>query len=78
MMLNRLQAHWGDMKPKILKKWGRLGETELDGIEGQFDRLVELIRNRYKPGRSLISVEANIYDWLLAELHQLERENLHD
>lgn len=73
MMPNRLQTHWETMKPKILSRWNRLAEADLEKVDGRFDRVVELVRARYKPGRSRITVEAKIYDWLLQELHDIER-----
>lgn len=71
-MPNRLQQNWPQMKPRILQKWEQLAEADLANVDGQFDRLIDTIRRRYKPGRSPISVEAKIYDWLLHELDCLE------
>ncbi|MBI4212547.1 MAG: hypothetical protein HY540_07920 [Deltaproteobacteria bacterium] len=76
MMPNRLQANWPAIKPKILSRWNELSETELETTAGDFGRVVELIRNRYKQGRSPISVEAKIYDWILQELNEIEHQEI--
>lgn len=73
MMPNRLQASWALIKPKMLGRWDRLTEDDLESTNGEFDRVVELIRKRYKPDRSHITVEAKIRDWLNHELNECER-----
>jgi len=45
--LNRLQTHWEILKPRILKEWTQLTDADLDYTEGEFDRLVEVIKQRY-------------------------------
>ena len=72
-MQNRLQAHWNQLEPKILAQWEDLNKADLSNIDGRFDRLIDVIRRRYKPGRSPISVEAKIYDWILTELNKLDK-----
>lgn len=69
---NRLQKNWGAMVPRILNHWTELTESDLVSVEGEFDRLVEVIRERSKPGRSHITVEAKIRDWLLQTLSAIE------
>ena len=73
MMPNRLQTHWEIMRPKILGHWDRVTESDLSIVAGRFDRLVELIRSRYKPDRSSITIEAKIRDWLSTELNAIEQ-----
>ena len=73
-MPNRLQTNWERMKPRILTHWDRLTETDIENVNGAFDDLVELIRKRYKPDRSSITVEAKIRDWLYGEIRTIERE----
>lgn len=72
-MPNRLQQNWALMQPRILQKWDFLVDGDLADVDGRFDRLIDLIRRRSKPGRSPITVEAKIYDWLLQELDVLEQ-----
>ncbi len=45
--LNRLQTHWKTLNPRILKEWNRLTDSDLEYTEGEFDRLVEVIKQRY-------------------------------
>ncbi|MBI4126903.1 MAG: hypothetical protein HY465_05360 [Deltaproteobacteria bacterium] len=73
MMPNRLQANWTTMKPKMLTRWSHLTDDDLETTNGEFDGVVELIRKRYKPDRSHITVEAKIRDWINHELSELER-----
>ena len=64
---NRLQTHWDILKPKIMQAWV-LSADELANVDGNFDNLVHLIRQRHYIGRSKLGVEALIRDWLLAQL----------
>ncbi|OGQ21849.1 MAG: hypothetical protein A3I05_00240 [Deltaproteobacteria bacterium RIFCSPLOWO2_02_FULL_44_10] len=73
-MPNRLEASWEILKPRILQKWDKLAEPDLKQVNGQFGKLVEVIRKRYKPKRSPITVEAKIYDWVLEQLKEIENE----
>ncbi len=58
---NRLQENWQKMKPLLQEKWDRLSDTDLDYIAGQFDILVETLRQLYG-GRIEIIQEAAIRD----------------
>lgn len=68
---NRLQAHWTQLRPLLLKEWARLSEADLNEVEGQFGSLVEILRQRYG-GRVEIIQEASIRDSLNQWLDQLE------
>jgi hypothetical protein len=70
---NRLEKHWETMKPEILVRWDKLSPYDLVYVEGRFDRLVELIRHRYMPSRSPLSIEAEVRDWLVKKITELER-----
>lgn len=61
------------MVPKIAGKWDRLTDRDLAGVGGDFDRLVELIRQRYSPSRSKLSIEAEIRDWVVDRIDELEK-----
>lgn len=61
------------MQPKILERW-RLTTADVASVAGSFDRLIDVIRARYKPARSPITIEAKIRDWLYAELNNIERD----
>ena len=69
---NRLDTHWNEIRPLLLKKWPLLNEADLDFIDGEFDRLVELVRQRYDD--PVITVkEANIRQEVLNLLAELEK-----
>ena len=66
---NRLQTHWKVLKPHIMQAW-QLSEDEVSHVDGNFDTLVLMVRQRHYPGRSKLGVEALIRDWLLAQLDE--------
>ena len=70
---NRLEVHWSQIRPRILKEWELLTEEDLERSDKEFDRLVELIRRRYG-GRVEIIQEAAIRDALNRILATLEEE----
>ena len=67
---NRLETHWEKIKPLILKKWNRLSNSDFDYIDCEFDRLVEVVQQRYNGPVYTVSEENVRYDLLklLAEL----------
>ena len=73
MQQNRIEKVWYAIKPDILKKWGRLDAADLDACDGQSDLIIEAIRKIYYPGRSHITLEAEIRDWLLGRMEHYER-----
>lgn len=73
MLPNRLEKHWETIKPEILVRWDKLSPYDLTPVDGRFDRLVELIRHRYMPLRSQLSIEAEIRDWLVKKIAELEK-----
>lgn len=79
MQPNRLERVWKCVRPEILKRWPRLSGEELEATEGQFDLLVEAIRRAYFPGRSPLSLEGEIRDWLNERMDHYEntRESVH-
>jgi hypothetical protein len=69
---NRLEDHWLRIKPLIQQEWNRLSESDLDAMDGRFDLLVTLIRQRYG-GRVEIIQEAAIRDTLNRLLKTVEQ-----
>ena len=68
---NRLQVHWKQMKPRLLAHWPKLTPSDLDYTEGEFDRLVSLVKQRYDD--PIISVkEADIRAEVLKMLSAME------
>ena len=68
---NRLEDNWEKIKPLILKEWDLLNEADLEYIDREFNRLVQVIRQRYG-GRVEIVQEAAIRDALNALLAKVE------
>ncbi len=64
MQPNRLERVWKFVKPEILNRWDKLTEDDLKICDYQYDLIVETIRKAYYPGRSHLSLEADIRDWL--------------
>ena len=40
-------ARWTEIRGNVQQKWGRLSNSDLDQVQGQFTRLVGLIQDRY-------------------------------
>jgi hypothetical protein len=68
---NRLEENWSRIQPLILKEWSLLTESDLEIVDGRFDRLVEIVRQRYG-GRVEIIQEAAIRNTLNCLLQQIE------
>jgi len=68
----RLERHWDYIRPQILKHWDRLTEYDLSSVAGRFDRLVGVIRQAYFPARSSLSIEADIRDWVVSRITEIE------
>lgn len=49
VILNRdiMVGQWERMKSKVRQRWGRLSDAHLDQINGYYDELTGLIRERY-------------------------------
>lgn len=72
MQSNRLQRQWKFIEPEILKKWDRLTKYDLAEVAGDYDALVDVIRNTYAPSRTRLSVEAEVRDWLTSRIDEKE------
>ena len=69
--LNRLEENWDKISPLLLKEWDRLNDADLLWTEKKFDRLVEVIHDRYG-GRTEIIQEAAIRNRVNQLLRQVE------
>ncbi len=67
---NRLEDNWTKLKPLLLQEWDQLSEADLMATDCRFDKLVEVIRQRYG-GRLEIIQEAKIRDILNEMLHRV-------
>ncbi len=55
------KGKWNELKGRIKETWGELTDDDLDRIEGQRDRLIGLIQQRY--GKAREEVEREISEW---------------
>lgn len=73
MQPNRLERVWAPLQSEILRRWPKLAQDDLAPCRGQFDLIIEAIRKRYFPGRSLLTLEGEIRDWLVERIFYHER-----
>jgi uncharacterized protein YjbJ (UPF0337 family) len=57
-----LKGRWQQLKGQALVKWGKLTNDDLDQIEGQREKLVGKLRERYGLERDKAEVEVD--SWL--------------
>jgi uncharacterized protein YjbJ (UPF0337 family) len=60
-----LQGRWQQLKGKALVKWGKLTNDDIDQIEGERERLVGKLRERY--GLEREKAEREVDDWIKAD-----------
>ena len=56
---NRMQGRWPEVRKFLQREWSRLTETDLDEIDGEYDRLIRKVREVYG-GPGEITQEAPI------------------
>ena len=61
---NRLEKVWPQIRKDLLTKWDQIPAEAWDACHYQYDLVVELVRRNYYPGRSHLTYEADIRDWL--------------
>ena len=62
MPLNLLRHHWHEVRRDCRDYWGKLTDDDLERIDGQFDRFVAVLRQRY--GFSLLKAEEELERFL--------------
>lgn len=62
MTWTELLADWKQFKGKIQAEWGRLTSDDLAAVEGQRERLVGKIQERYELDKA--EAERKLDDWL--------------
>ncbi len=68
MQPNRLERVWKFMEPEILNRWNKLSEEDLTACQYQFDLIIEIIRKTYFIGRSHLTLEGEIRDWMIERI----------
>ncbi|MES1965748.1 CsbD family protein [Psychrobacter sp. AH5] len=56
-----LKGEWNQMKGSVKQKWGELTDDDLSQIEGNRDKLVGRVQERY--GHSKEDAERAVDDW---------------
>ncbi|MFE7063787.1 CsbD family protein [Sutcliffiella sp. NPDC057660] len=56
-----MKGKWNQMKGEAKKKWGNLTDDDLQQVEGDHDKLVGKIQERY--GKSKEEAEREVNDW---------------
>jgi uncharacterized protein YjbJ (UPF0337 family) len=54
-----LSGKWKQVKGEVKKQWGKLTDDDLQIVEGQHDKLVGLIQERYGYAREQAEREVN-------------------
>jgi uncharacterized protein YjbJ (UPF0337 family) len=62
-----LQGKWEQLKGEVLVKWGKLTNDDIDQIEGQREKLVGKLRERYGLARD--RAERDVDEWLKNNPH---------
>jgi len=62
MNRDTMKGQWKQMKGEVKRRWGMLTDDELDQVEGNFDKLVGRIQERY--GYQREQAEREINDFL--------------
>ncbi len=62
MTWDELTANWQQVQGKLRAEWSRLTNDDLAAIEGQRDRLIGKIRERYAIGKE--EAERRLDDWI--------------
>jgi uncharacterized protein YjbJ (UPF0337 family) len=54
-----MQGQWKQMKGEVKRRWGTLTDDELDQVEGNFEKLVGRVQERYGYQREQAEREVN-------------------
>lgn len=54
----KLEGNWQEARGRIKEAWGNLTDDDLDRVEGRWDRLVGVIKQ--KTGQGLAQIEATL------------------
>lgn len=61
MNWEQIEGNWKQFKGEALRQWGKLTDDELDAIQGNRDKLVGKIQERY--GKSKEEAERELDAW---------------
>ena len=72
MNKDQLQGKWKQMKGSVKERWGKLTDDDVDIIEGQNDKLVGRIQERY--GIAKEEAQRQVDEWMRLSSHETEQE----
>lgn len=72
MQPNRIEQHWPYIVGRLKRRYPRVPEALWEGTGRRHDQVVRLVRDTYAPGRSEITVEAEVRDVLNQWCHEAE------
>ncbi len=55
------EGKWKQLKGSIQVNWGKLTESDLDRVEGNRDRLIGIIQERYGKNKEEAKKEVEVY-----------------
>ena len=62
-----LKGQWRQIRGEVKKQWGKLTDDELEMVDGQVDKLVGIVQERYGYSREQAEREVNTFvergDW---------------
>lgn len=64
MLEKELQENWQYLKGEILKRWGRLAETDVENAHGNLQALNKLVNREYGDKEGFMDEIQQIYDEL--------------
>lgn len=56
-----LKGKWMQMKGEVRKQWGKLTDSDIDQIQGDAEKLIGKLQERYGYGREQAEKELNDY-----------------
>jgi uncharacterized protein YjbJ (UPF0337 family) len=59
---DRIEGNWKQFRGKVIEKWGKLTDDDLDVIEGNRDQLEGKLQERY--GQAKDDVRKDVDTWL--------------
>ena len=57
-----LKGKWHEMKGSAKSKWGELTDDDVEKVEGDVERLIGLVQQKYGKSRDAAAKEVN--DWI--------------
>ncbi|CDO60012.1 Protein yjbJ [Candidatus Phaeomarinobacter ectocarpi] len=57
-----LKGKWHELKGSAKTKWGKLTDDEVDQVDGNAERLIGLVQQKY--GKARDAAEKEVNDWI--------------